>query len=216
MPENTDDPALFRAQLRKSQLRARATIAPSPHARHSQAICTHLERWLECWRSEHWPGQPDQHSLGFCLPFRDECAILPLAHTLHSHHWQLSVPVVEQPAAPMVFRHWSPQAPLSEDRHGIAIPATAPCPPPNVLLLPVVAVDSAGYRLGYGGGYFDRTLARLRAQRNRAEAPWCIGVGFALARVASIHAQAHDQPLDGFVCEEGLQAFSERFTQTMR
>lgn len=184
-------------------------MAPDLHAQHSQAICAHLWHWL----SQRWPDRPDQparHSLSFCLPFRDECAILPLAHTLHTHQWRLSVPVVETPAVPMVFRTWTPDAPLGQDRHGIAIPLTEACPTPQVLLLPVVAVDSAGYRLGYGGGYFDRTIAALRTQvalEHRIGRPLCIGVGFSLAQVATIFPQAHDQALDGFVSEKGIQWF---------
>ena len=69
---------------------------------------------------------------------------------------------------------------------------------PNIILLPLVAFDRQGFRLGYGGGYFDRTLAALVPR------PLAIGVGFELARVADIRPQAHDLPLDAVVTEAGI------------
>lgn len=93
---------------------------------------------------------------------------------------------------------------MTKDRHGIAIPDTAQVAAPDILLLPVVAVDPRGYRLGYGGGYFDRTLAMLQAQ---GKFPVCVGIGFELARATDILVQAHDQPLQWLATENGLQAF---------
>ncbi|MCX7898046.1 MAG: hypothetical protein N2441_09255, partial [Rhodocyclaceae bacterium] len=81
------------------------------------------------------------------------------------------------------------------DPYGIPIPLTPPAPPPAVLLLPLVAFDAQGYRLGYGGGYFDRTLAALTPR------PLTIGVGYAGCEVASIHPAPHDIPLDMIVTE---------------
>ncbi len=81
------------------------------------------------------------------------------------------------------------------DRHGIPIPDTAASETPDVLLLPLVAYDAAGYRLGYGGGYFDRTLAGCVTR------PLTIGVGFALGAVATIRPQPHDIPPDWIVTE---------------
>ena len=93
------------------------------------------------------------------------------------------------------------------DRYGIPYPVSGQILFPDVLLLPVNAFDAAGYRLGYGAGYFDRTLAQLAAQKRR---PLAIGVGFELARVDSIHPAAHDVPLDAVVTEGGIDVFSAR------
>ena len=111
--------------------------------------------------------------------------------------WRACQPVVVAPAAPMHFLAWTPDAPMTADRHGIPIPATAPCAAPDVLLLPLVAFDGEGYRIGYGGGYFDRTLAALRPR------PLTIGVGFEVGRVDSVRPQAHDIRLDLIVTEAG-------------
>jgi 5,10-methenyltetrahydrofolate synthetase len=108
------------------------------------------------------------------------------------------MPVVETLAAPMVFRPWTPEAAMGVDPYGIPVPAgTSVSPPPDFLLLPLVAFDDAGYRLGYGGGYFDRTLAVLSPR------PVVCGVGFELARTADVRPQAHDVPMDLVVTEIG-------------
>ena len=101
---------------------------------------------------------------------------------------------------------------MVSDRHGIAIPDTAPGTAPEVLLLPVVAVDPSGFRLGYGGGYFDRTLDALA---HGGMLPLCIGVGFALAQVDDIYAQPHDRRVDGLATETGLTAFTNNFARTL-
>ena len=91
---------------------------------------------------------------------------------------------------------------MSVDRHGIPIPADGATLIPDVVLLPLVAFDARGFRLGYGGGYFYRTLAGL------APRPFSIGVGFEVARVDSIQPQEHDIPLDAVVTEAGAEFFN--------
>lgn len=115
--------------------------------------------------------------------------------------WQAVMPTVAVPDAPMEFRPWRPGTPLVADPFGIPVPDTAAGPAPAVLLLPLVAFDAAGYRLGYGGGYFDRTLAAC------APRPVTIGVGFDCCGVATIWPQAHDVPLDCIVTETGVRNF---------
>jgi 5,10-methenyltetrahydrofolate synthetase len=91
------------------------------------------------------------------------------------------------------------------DRYGIPTPSSGNFVTPDALLLPVNAFDAAGYRLGYGGGYFDRTLAALNsAQQPVRPRPLAIGVGFELARVGSICPEPHDLPLDAMVTERGV------------
>ena len=108
------------------------------------------------------------------------------------------MPVVVAPNAPMNFRTWTPSSAMDSDRHGMPIPASGQTVVPDIVLLPLVAFDPQGFRLGYGGGYFDRTLAVLVPR------PLTIGVGFELARVANIRPQAHDLPLDAVVTEAGV------------
>lgn len=207
MPENTEDCALFRDKLRQQLRTARAALSPARHAHHSGAIVATLRDWLA------GPQAPvlTARSVGFCLPWQGECAIEPLLVALAGEGWQVSVPVALTPNQPMIFRRWWPQVPLTRDRHGIAIPDTEPCAAPALLLIPLLGVDAHGYRLGYGGGYFDRTLAELAVHGQR---PVCVGVGFELARIDTLAAQAHDQPLDALVTEAGLVFFADNIRQT--
>lgn len=137
--------------------------------------------------------------IAFCWPIRSEFdARSLLRHFLLDRGWTACIPVVEQVDRPMVFRVWSPDGAMARDVHGIPIPAAGPCCHPDVILLPLVAFDGRGYRLGYGGGYFDRTLAVLNPR------PWTIGVGYELGRVDTIRPEPHDVPLDFCVTEAGV------------
>jgi len=101
----------------------------------------------------------------------------------------------------MVFRPWHADIAMSQDQHGIPIPAaTEPrsAAHPDIVLLPLVAFDAHGYRLGYGGGYFDRTLAAVVPR------PLAIGVGYELCRTESTCPQPHDVALDLMVTEAGV------------
>jgi 5-formyltetrahydrofolate cyclo-ligase len=95
----------------------------------------------------------------------------------------------------MVFRAWSPECAMSEGLYGIPVPQGTDEVRPDLVLLPLVGFDAARFRLGYGGGYYDRTLAGL------APRPRTIGIGFELARLATVHPQPHDIALDAIVTE---------------
>ena len=114
----------------------------------------------------------------------------------------MCIPTVIEVGEPMVFRAWTPDAKMSKDRHGIPVPADGVVLVPDVVLLPLVAFDSCGFRLGYGGGYFDRTLTATDPR------PFAVGVGFEVARVASIRPLPHDIPLDAVVTEAGAECFT--------
>jgi len=180
-----------KAALRRAMIAAREALPAAQHRAASIAIRHHLAELLL--------AEP-AGALAFCLPIRAEVDCRPLVATLHAAGWQAAVPVVVEMAAPMHFRAWWPGAPLGSDPYGIPVPETAPAGPPDVLLLPLVAWDDAGYRLGYGGGYFDRTLAALAARP-----PLTIGVGFDLCRVADLRPQPHDIRLDLIVTESGIR-----------
>jgi len=108
--------------------------------------------------------------------------------------------VVVAEEKPLAFRPWTPDTPLVPDRYGIPTPSAGEFVAPEVLLIPLVAIDARNYRIGYGGGFFDRTLAALAAAGRRATA---IGVGFELARVDDTLPGPHDIPLDHVVTEGG-------------
>ena len=187
--EHIADSSVFRAALRREKLAARMALDEKAHAALSARIETHLAALLT-------PLPPQ--ILAFCVPVRGEFDARPLAGRLIECGWRIAMPVAELAAAPMCFRPWTPASAMTVDRHGIPIPLAGPDIVPDIVLLPLLAFDAQGFRLGYGGGYFDRTLAALVPR------PLAIGVGFELARVADIRPQAHDMPLDAVVTDTGV------------
>lgn len=191
---------LDRAALRREKIAAREALDPQQHRRLSQAVEAHLAQLLlHC--------QP--RILGFCWPIRAEFDCRPLVEAWLAKGALSCLPRVAAAGAALEFRAWRPGAEMLLDRHGIPFPASGEILLPDLLLLPVNAFDASGYRLGYGAGYFDRTLAQLAAQGAQ---PLAIGVGFELARVASIFPDTHDIPLDAAVTEAGGTLFSARLT----
>ena len=190
--EHPPDSTAFRAGLRREKLAARAALAANlgEHAALAARIEAHLAPWLL--------ARPPA-SIGFCAAIRGEFDAEPLVCRLLACGWQAAMPVVVTPNAPMQFRGWTPATLMTTDRYGIPVPDSVETVVPDILLLPLVAFDAARYRLGYGGGYFDRTLAVCVPR------PYAIGVGFELARVKSVLSQAHDLACDAIVTELGLQ-----------
>ena len=185
--------------MRREKIAAREALPAQQHQGRSQAIEVHLARLLQhC--------QP--RILAFCWPFRAEFDCRPLIERLLAAGVRSCLPLVSTAGAALEFRAWRPESAMAIDRYGIHYPAAGAMLVPDVLLLPVNAFDPAGYRLGYGAGYFDRTLAQYSAQGLQ---PLAIGVGFELARVPSIYPRAHDIPLDAVVTEAGADIFSARF-----
>ena len=182
-----------RAALRRKKIAAREALSAAEHAELSRRI----ERCLSDWFARRPPGR-----LGFCWPIRAEFAARPLVIRLLAAGWRAGLPMVSAAGAAMVFREWTPGVAMAVDRHGIAYPSCGVPLLPDVLLIPVNAFDARGYRIGYGGGYFDRTLAAAVPR------PLALGVGFELARVADIRPEAHDIPLDGVATEAGMEVFS--------
>lgn len=113
----------------------------------------------------------------------------------------VALPVVVTPRQPLTFRRWQPRAPMHKGAMGIPEPLpTADVVVPDVLLVPSLAVDEAGYRLGYGGGYYDRTLAELRDGKTCL----AIGVVYEEQRVAGLPRDPFDQPVDWILSPNGL------------
>jgi len=181
--------------MRRERLAARIALAKEPalHAASSVKIQLALSRWF----AERAPA-----SVGFCWPIRGEFDCIPLVTQLIDTGWQAAIAVSEQAQTPLLFRQWTPQSVMTTDRHGVPVPQTGLLISPAVLLIPVVAFDKNGFRLGYGGGYFDRTLAHFGSLQSK---PVAIGVGFALAAVDSVFPHRHDQPMDFIVTENGIQ-----------
>jgi 5,10-methenyltetrahydrofolate synthetase len=138
--------------------------------------------------------------ISFYWPFRGEPDLRPLMRRLSRAGMVLALPVVIERSAPLHFRPWAPGAKLELGIWNIPVPATKDEIEPKLLLAPVVGFTADGYRLGYGGGYFDRTLAKLGAGHA------AIGVGFELGRLPTIHPQPHDIRMSRIVTEAGVVA----------
>jgi len=184
------NPGALRATLRREKIAARQAMPAAAQRSASVAIQHHLAEFLLPLKTG---------TIAFCMPIRAEADCRPLVEHLLTLGWQAAMPTVEAIDAPLAFRAWSPATPMTTDPYGIPIPATDRQAHPDVLLLPLVAFDAAGYRLGYGGGYFDRTLAAMQPR------PLSIGVGFDLCAVRDIHPERHDVPLDLIVTESGIR-----------
>lgn len=134
-------------------------------------------------------------------PIKGEPDLRPLKAELHDAGVTVALPLVETKAAPLTFRRWMPETPMVRGNWNIPVPpADAPVVTPDIALAPLVGWTADGYRLGYGGGYFDRTLAALNPK------PFVIGIGIKAAQLATIYPQPHDIPLDLILTEIGLHS----------
>lgn len=195
VPEGADD----KAALRHALLAARRAIDPAQKAAWDSAIGAQLLHW---WRAREAEGA---RVLGVYWPLRGEPDLMPAYAQLAARGVRLVLPVVLARAAPLGFAWWTPGQAMDKDAMGVAIPAVAAgaaaagpgmAPMPDALLVPCLGFNRAGYRLGYGGGYYDRTLA---VQPRPATA----GVAYA-CQGASFDAADHDVALDVILTETPL------------
>lgn len=130
-------------------------------------------------------------------PIRTEIDPTPLMTALHRAGYRMTVPVIRAEAQPLAFHEWWPDAPMTTGAFGAEIPVDAHVLIPDLLLVPLLAFDRAGYRLGYGGGFYDRSLELLKGQRPVL----AIGVAYAGQEVDSVPTEITDQRLDAIVTE---------------
>ena len=185
-----------RATLRRQALRRRQQLAEMAEA--GERLAAHGLALLR--------AMPGAVVSGY-VPVRGEIDVMPLLHALHAAGHALALPVVAAREAPLVFRRWQPGMALEKGAFGIPVPpATAPEVRPEVVLVPLVAFDAQGHRLGYGGGYYDRTLAALRA-RGRVLAVGCAHAGQEVPRIPALDT---DERLDLVLTEQGARWFTPR------
>lgn len=139
-------------------------------------------------------------------PMGTEMDTGPLLRALERAGHRIVLPVVTAKATPLTFRRWSSGDPLQSGGFGTSIPVDGAAEmDPDVLFVPLLAYDDAGYRLGYGGGFYDRTLEKLKA----AGTPVAVGIAFADQRVDSVPTGPHDECLDWIATERGLMRAGE-------
>jgi len=161
---------------------------------------TMLDSWrrrMDITLERSFPGLA-RCRLAFCWPIKGEYDARHLARTLRSRGALTALPVVVKPKSPLIFREWHPGVEMVAGVLDIPYPVASAEVVPQAVLLPMNGWDRQGYRLGYGGGFFDRTLASL------AKRPLTIGVTYELAKLDTIHPQSWDIPLDYVVTERGV------------
>ena len=131
------------------------------------------------------------------MPMRTEIDPLP---AMAAHQGPVCVPVIIGKGQPLKFREWTPGCAMVPGEFGALIPAEGAWLEPDILIVPLLAFDARGYRLGYGGGFYDRTLQALRAKR----ATHAVGYAFAAQHVSQVPIDHFDQRLDAIITEQGV------------
>jgi len=175
----------WRKQARKMILAARVALPPTLRQGMTAALMERLHPLLK-------EAEPP---ISFYWPFRGEPDLRPLMRVLAAEGIELSLPVGRKLGEPLSFRPWEPGCAMTRGIWDIPIPATDIEILPRTILAPLVGFDSELYRLGYGGGFFDRTLAAIR------EPAEVIGVGYAMFQLPSIMPQPHDVAMLRIVTE---------------
>jgi 5-formyltetrahydrofolate cyclo-ligase len=150
--------------------------------------------------ADYLAGQAGRVLSGY-MPMRTEIDPLP---AMAAHRGPVGVPVILGKGQALRFREWTPGARMVEGSFKALIPEEGAWVEPEVLIVPLLAFDARGYRLGYGGGFYDRTLAGLRARGPVL----AVGFGFAAQEVAEVPTDAFDQRLDAVVTEAGVTVFA--------
>lgn len=159
-----------------------------------------LDSWrrrIDGYLERSFPGLA-RCRLAFCWPIKGEYDARHLARTLRTRGALTALPVVVAPKTPLIFREWHPGVMLQDGPLDIPYPVGSAEVIPDAVLLPMNGWDAQGFRLGYGAGFFDRTLAAI------AKRPIVVGVTYELARMDTIHPQPWDLPMDYVVTERGV------------
>jgi 5-formyltetrahydrofolate cyclo-ligase len=187
-PQQACDVARWRKCERERLIAARLAMPEDERLEHAARIAKDLDAFIaiapETIISVYWPirGEPD---------------LRPWMTTLCKKGVRIALPVVAGEGLPLLFREWLPGAQMERDAGNIPFPACAAAVLPTILVAPLVGFDAAGYQLGYGGGFLDRTLAHLRPR------PLAIGVGYPIGLISTIYPQAQDIPMDWIVTGSG-------------
>ncbi|MEP7276903.1 MAG: 5-formyltetrahydrofolate cyclo-ligase, partial [Betaproteobacteria bacterium] len=178
----------WRMALRRELIARRVAASADEHARWSAAVDDRVERLLQ---------QLSGRVIAFCWPYQAEYDARAVVLGFLARGATAALPVVVAPRTPLIFRKWDSTTPMTAGVYDIPIPVDSEEVTPDVALIAVCGFDEQGYRLGYGAGFFDRTLASMPVR------PVVVGVGFELSRIPTIHPQRHDIPLDFVVTEAG-------------
>jgi 5,10-methenyltetrahydrofolate synthetase len=183
---------LSRRKSERAQLIARRLAAPAAdHARWSAQIEAHLRAGFSMLAGM---------TVGFCWPFQGEFDARPFVTGLRRQGARTVLPSVIAKGMPLEFREWWPGVSMTNGVYDLPVPDGTDALLPDALLIPALGIGPQGDRLGFGGGYFDRTLAALQPK------PLAVGLAFELSRIPTIVPQPHDVFMDFVVTENGIEA----------
>lgn len=190
--------AYHKQMLRQKMLRQRQQYSGEQRADASDAIAQHF--------MDHPLLAYDAPIAGY-RAIRGEVDVMPIFQKVARYRKETCLPKVMSKEAPLAFLRWQLKQPLEKDALGIEQPlADAEEITPQIILIPLLAFDEAGYRLGYGGGFYDRTLMKLRME-TLENPPLAIGVAYDFQEVESLPVESHDVRLDGILTETGVSMF---------
>ncbi|WP_417708183.1 5-formyltetrahydrofolate cyclo-ligase [Roseibium aggregatum] len=184
------DVSRFRTSERTRLYEKRKGLNSAERAEKTTALIDQLRPVLEAANFQ---------TISFYWPIRGEPDLRPLMAALSKAGKTVLLPVVPEKQTPLIFRAWQPGCAMTRGLWNIPVPEEGAAQIPEVVIAPLVGVDSHFYRLGNGGGYYDRTLASLPAK------PLTIGVGFAFCRIPSIFPMPWDVPMDKVVLDTGAE-----------
>lgn len=178
------DISRWRKAERKRLIEERLTLDADERRNRSDRVASTLDERI---------GKTRGHIVGIYWPFRGELDLRNWGTTVIERGARIALPVVIEKNQPLEYRIWAPGELLVRGVWNILVPAKGPAVEPDIVIAPLVGFDEARYRLGYGGGFFDRTLAAM------ARKPLTIGVGYAQSKLATIYPQPHDIPMDEII-----------------
>ncbi|MDB5377350.1 MAG: 5-formyltetrahydrofolate cyclo-ligase [Rubritepida sp.] len=184
--EQRRDVARWRKAERERLIALRLAVDPETRRQETERIAARLDAAI---------GEVAGRIVSAYWPFRGEPDLRAWLERVHARGGRCALPVVVEKARPLVFREWRPGAPLAQGVWNIPIPAEGAEVVPDIVIAPVVGFDPGAYRLGYGGGFFDRTLAAMPVK------PLVLGVGTSRAAIPTIFPQPHDIPMDMIITE---------------
>jgi len=142
----------------------------------------------------------DRKTVSGFIPYRSEIDITGLLAVLANNNYQTCLPIVIAQGQPLIFRNWQPGDETIPGAWDIPVPLpTAELAEPDIMLVPLLAYDKSGFRLGYGGGFYDRTISGLK----KSKAVTTIGVAYSAQEVDQVPTNEHDQKLDWILTEKG-------------
>lgn len=174
----------WRRQQRKRLIATRMEISQSDRETNSKQIMERLDQVLRSF---------EMRTVSIYWPFRGEPDLRPLARAIEARGGLCCLPIVKERGQPLVFKPWSSNTKMMRGVWNIPIPAEGNEVTPDVLIAPLVGFDRNNFRLGYGGGYFDRTLARI------GSSAYAIGVGYESQELQTIYPQPFDVPMNDII-----------------